>query len=285
MPTSGSDTAANSLLTSLTSGVSFTVPAVDLSDAVYTVPAASGPLYGTITRLNNAALTTQIVGGTGTFDVLMASVKAHLKAEYDANRITGSEYTKAYIALTEAALSNATQYLLAQEQAYWTALGAQAQAQAASIAVVTGRVQLQTAKTQLQAMVYEAANNQASYALNKAKLATEDATYGTAIYQLNNLLPKQLDLVKEQVETQRSQTLDTRTDGTTAVTGSVGKQKALYAQQILSYQRDAEVKAAKIFSDAWITMKTIDEGLLPPTGFDNTTIAAILASLKTNNSL
>ncbi len=79
--------------------------------------------------------------------------------------------------------------------------------------------------------------------------------------------------------------MDTRTDGVTTITGAVGKQKALYTQQITSYQRDSEVKAGKIFIDAWMTMKTIDEGLLPPDGFTNTNLDEILDTLKTNNDL
>lgn len=95
---------------------------------------------------------------------------------------------------------------------------------------------------------------------------------------------KQVILVSEQGEAQRAQTLDTRLDGST-VTGLLGKQKELYSQQITSYKRDAEVKAGKLWIDAWITMKTIDEGLLPPDQFTNTEINEVLATLKTNNVL
>ena len=95
---------------------------------------------------------------------------------------------------------------------------------------------------------------------------------------------KQIILVSEQGEAQRAQTMDTRSDGTT-VTGLMGKQKELYSQQITSYKRDAEVKAGKLWIDAWITMKTIDEGLLPPDQFTNTEINEVLATLKTNNVL
>ena len=98
------------------------------------------------------------------------------------------------------------------------------------------------------------------------------------------MLPQQLKLIIEQTEAQRAQTLDTRTDGT-VVKGSVGKQKELYSQQITSYQRDAEVKASKLFTDAWITQKTIDEGLNPPNGFTNASIDTILTKLKSNNGL
>lgn len=118
----------------------------------------------------------------------------------------------------------------------------------------------------------------------KVDAETTNAEQQTDIgaYQLNYILPKQLALTNEQVETQRSQTLNTRTDGST-ISGSVGKQKDLYTQQIISYQRDAEVKAAKIFTDAWITQKTIDEGLLPPTGFTNTSLDDVLTVIKSNN--
>ncbi|MBQ5153795.1 hypothetical protein EGM85_11085, partial [Macrococcus caseolyticus] len=63
------------------------------------------------------------------------------------------------------------------------------------------------------------------------------------------------------------------------------KQKELYTQQITSYQRDAEVKAAKLFTDAWITQKTIDEGLTPPNGFTNASVDDVLSTVKRNNSL
>ena len=86
------------------------------------------------------------------------------------------------------------------------------------------------------------------------------------------------------MEVQRAQTMDTRTNGV-AIRGSVGKQKDLYTQQITSYQRDAEVKAAKLFTDAWITQKTIDEGLLPPGAFRNDSINVILRNIKANNDI
>ena len=87
-----------------------------------------------------------------------------------------------------------------------------------------------------------------------------------------------------QSEAQRAQVSDTLSDGT-PVAGLIGKQKDLYTQQINSYKRDAEVKAGKLWIDAWITMKTIDEGLLPPDQFTNTEINEVLATLKTNNVL
>jgi hypothetical protein len=96
---------------------------------------------------------------------------------------------------------------------------------------------------------------------------------------------KQSALIVEQTEAQRAQTMNTRIDGVTTITGVLGKQKDLYTQQIASYQRDAEVKAAKLFTDAWTVQKTIDEGLTAPTGFTNASLDTILTKIKTTNAL
>jgi hypothetical protein len=355
----------------LTAGEDFTLPDVDFDDPIFAQPVA-GTLDDPITRLTNNDLTTIALDGTGTFDVLMRALRIHLQREFEANRITGDQYAKVYIALTEGAMSQAVQYLSIRDTTYWQAAIAQQQALRAQAEVITARVQLEVAKAELAKAQIGALNEKAQYALAKMKLATEDVAYDTAEYNLENIMPKQglmldtqkeeilkdieikdynldtlmpkqglmldaqvagankdtaikdynlvtilpkqadlldaqeadmtketevkdynLDfilpaqknLITEQMESQRAQTMDTRSDGATAVVGVLGKQKDLYTQQITSYQRDSEVKAAKLFTDAWITMKTIDEGLLAPDGFENANIDLILATLVTNNDL
>lgn len=269
---------ANRLLEELTKGDDFTLPDIDMSGPEWDIPGGDdSPIFGAITKVTNESLTTREVGGSGTFDALMESAHNHLKAEFKANRITGGEYTKAYIAMMESCMSNAVQFLLGRDQAYWAAALAQIQA-------VTARVTLATSKAQFVLAKIQALSAKSEYALTKMKIATESETYCAALFNASQMLPQQLKLVTEQTEAQRAQTLDTRSDGTT-VTGSVGKQKELYSQQITSYQRDAEVKASKLFTDAWITQKTIDEGLNPPNGFTNASIDTILTKLKSNNGL
>lgn len=269
---------ANRLLEELTKGDDFTLPDIDMSGPEWDIPGGDdSPIFGAITKITNESLTTREVGGSGTFDALMESAHNHLKAEFKANRITGGEYTKAYIAMMESCMSNAVQFLLGRDQAYWAAALAQIQA-------VTARVTLATSKAQFVLAKIQALSAKSEYALTKIKIATESETYCAALFNTSQMLPQQLKLVTEQTEAQRAQTLDTRSDGTT-VTGSVGKQKELYSQQITSYQRDAEVKASKLFTDAWITQKTIDEGLNPPNGFTNASIDTILTKLKSNNGL
>lgn len=269
---------ANRLLEELTKGDDFTLPDVDMTGPEWDIPGGDGsPIFGAITKVTNESLTTREVGGSGTFDALMESAHNHLKAEFKSNRITGGEYTKAYIAMMESCMSNAVQFLLGRDQAYWAAALAQIQA-------VTARVTLATSKAQFVLAKIQALSAKSEYALTKLKIATESETYCAALFNASQMLPQQLKLITEQTESQRAQTLDTRTDGA-VVKGSVGKQKELYSQQITSYQRDAEVKASKLFTDAWITQKTIDEGLNPPNGFTNASIDTILTKLKSNNGL
>lgn len=274
----GAEVEANRLLLALTEGEDFALPNIDMSGPEWDIPGGDGsPIFAEVTRLTNEDLTTRVVGGSGTFDALMASASAHLKQEFKEGRITGGEYTKAYIATLESCMGNATQYLLGRDQAYWAAAMAQIQAVSARVALATSKAQYVLAK-------FQALNAKSEYALTKLKLSTESETYCAALFNVEQTLPQQLKLLIEQTEAQRAQTLDKRSDGAT-VSGSIGKQKELYTQQITSYQRDAEVKASKLFTDAWITQKTIDEGLTPPNGFTNSSIDDVLTTLKRNNNL
>lgn len=303
----GAETEANTLLAALLQGEDVTLPPIDYDADYFRIPEdILTAIKAGVTRLTPEEITTGELSGSGVFDRLMRGMKSHLQNEYDKNRITGAEYTKAYIATVEGAMSNAIQFLINRDQAFW-------QAQTAQLAALTARMQFETTKMQLATAKFEALTAKSNYGLTKMKISTESLAYctgqyqleelmplqktqlekqnlladkqiDTAIFNLDEMLPAQRDMVLEQVESQRAQTADTRTDGA-AVLGLLGKQKDLYNQQIISYQRDAEVKAAKLFTDAWITMKTIDEGLEPPTNFTNAQLNVILSTLIDVNDL
>lgn len=279
MATNGGDVLASELMLALLTGEDVSIPTIDFSGSEYTIPGdINSDAYDVLVRLSDSDLTTGAINGTGAFDKLMVGVAAQLQREYDAGRITGVEYTKAYIALTGSALSSSLQYLLSRDATYWQAV----QAQAAS---VTARVQLATAKAQNAAAQLEAKNIKATYALTKLQLAKADADYGSAKYTLEEILPVQKINVQEQAEAQRAQTMDTRSDGVTAVAGSLGKQNALYAQQIISYQKDSQLKAGKIFSDIWTVQKTVDESPNVPDAFGYETINDVMQTIITSNDL
>lgn len=266
------------LLVAINENLNVSMPYVDVTGALFQIPAtALSDMYQEVQEPSNADMTSGVVDGTGTFDVLMASINAHLKDQFDRGRITGAEYTKAYIALTQSAMATAAQFVLTKPQAFW-------QAQQAQVDAITGRIQLETTRVQHSKAQYETETAGANFALATLKLANESQQFCVYKFQLETLLPAQAALLEEQTEVQRAQTLDTRSD-TATVVGLVGRQKALYTQQITSYERDAQTKAAKLFTDAWITQKTIDEGLTAPTGFTNSSVDEVLTAIKTANNL
>ena len=318
----GAEAEGNSLFQTLTAGVSFEIPQIDVTGPSFQIPGGmDSELYKEVTRIANSELTTTTLDGTGTFDVLMRGFKAHLKEEYNQSRITGAEYTKAYTALVESAMAQGVQFLLGKDASFWQAMSAQIQA-------ITAKLQLETARVRHTTAQLEALNQEATFALTKMRLANENMQYcigkfnheqmlpaqktgqdianrtavynvdmimplqkvglehsnSIALFNLQTMLPQQYELLVEQTEVQRAQTLDTRSNGITVV-GTIGKQKDLYSQQIVSYQRDSELKAAKLFADAWTVQKTVDEGFVAPANFQNPSLDSVLGHIKTNNNL
>lgn len=271
------DQLSSEILNNLTNGLDFSLPDINWDDDKYQIPDSIWEgLKDDLPTITTEELTSRQPRGTGVFDAIMESISNHLKEEYKANRITGAEYTKAYVAMAQAALSNAVQFLLNKDKARWDALAAQMQA-------LLSAVNFNTAKAQYEIARSQALLNKAQYANAVIQLAGADAQFA----QINKNIEQithQIDLIDEQMESARAQTLDTRTDNQSVV-GSIGKQKELYDQQITAYKRDAELNAAKVFSDAWITQKTIDEGLTAPDMLQNETVNEVLQSIKTNNNI
>jgi len=393
--TCDADVAAKDLFDSLTAGKDFALPAVDLTGAEFTIPSSTNnSLYDDVHRLTEADITTRTVGGEGLFDGLMVALDGQLKAQYDSGRITGKEYSTAYVALVQSAMASSVQYLLSKDSAYWQAQAAQKQARTAEILVVTARLDNEAAKAKLIAARVETNTVAANYSLSVMKLASEDAQYcaikaqtaqteyqnasllpaqltqlqketSRLDYEIANLLPKELEKaqsqidtataqiaqisaskdqtlyqtasvlpaqvssvnaetavktyqlsdllpaqtagfdadtagkvytntntlpaqlasINEQTEAHRSKTLDTRTDGTTVIAGAVGKQKALHAQQIDSYQRDAESKVVKMLLDTWTTQKAMDEDLPAPNQITDDYLNSAIIAIRTNLDL
>ena len=337
----GAEIEAAALLNTLTTGTSFTLPAIDLNDPMFEVPGdTTSALYSSITRLTNNSLTNGEIDGPGTFDALMRGFKGHLREEYEKGRITGADYTKAYIELTQGAMQHSVAFLLGREASFWAA-------QAAQVATIMARVQLQSEKVKVVALQYQALTAKAEYGLTAMKISSESMNYCLSKYNLEYILPAQREtliadaavktytvsylLPAQKLNTDadtsiktytassllpaqknnldadhnhklfqtaymlpsQKSNIDADTQGKLYTVNSLmpmqlqltTKQMELYAQQIISYQRDAEVKAAKLFTDAWITMKTLDEELAPPNNFTNDAINDALAVVRNNNGM
>ena len=288
----GADTLGTSLIASLTNDVPFDIPNT-------TIPA-------TITKVTVADLTSGAVNGTGSFDKLMAGISAHLKNEFDKNRITGAEYTKAFIASTELALNQGAAFALSCDKQYWENLLIQQQAivsrlQAENLLAEYAVKKLQLAKlssefciseyTLLTKLPAEVSMLASQKALVESQKLGQDKNNSIANYNLASMLPQQLtlltkqtNLTSEQYEAARAQTLNTRSDGT-AVDGNLGGQRELHAQQVVSYKSDAKLKVGKIFSDTWITQKTLNDEITPPASFTNPTVESVMAALRLDVSV
>ena len=55
-----------------------------------------------------------VVTGTGIFDDLMETVNAHMAAQYNLGRITGSDYATVYLTVMQATIQQAVAYTLGQ---------------------------------------------------------------------------------------------------------------------------------------------------------------------------
>lgn len=351
-------TEALTAYTALLAGETFPNPSVDITSGDFALPALSGILATLPSAITLADLTDKTVDGTGAFDVLMSSIKAHLQEEYDTGRITGREYAETYIALVTAAMTTGSQFLIQKDSAAYQNALVLMQARTAQIQATIAAAELARARQNIALTELQVLSTKVEYALNKLRLATEDITYTkieqdvalgaaqvlnvqaeTAIstyrhsdimpeekrqityqtdyvlatqvakgqyevasilpkqatildkdgtikqYQIDTLLVDQHNLLLEQIQVQRAQTLDTRVDGVTAIAGAIGKQKELYSEQISSYIKDARYKGAKLWSDSWLAQKSLDEGLLAPDEFSNANVNEVLSSLKTNLGL
>lgn len=242
---------------------------VDLSQFYDYLNGTDSPLLRKPCGVDNSDLTERKVDGCGTFDILMSSVYAHLRTEFDKNRITGAEYTKAYIALTESVISNSVQFLLQKENAYWQAVAGQLEVVKTAKAIE--EIEQNIINKGKEALVLDAQKLEIDQnIINKGKEAL--------------VLDEQRKLIKEQMESQLAQTLDVRTDSA-AVSGLIKTQKDLYKQQIDSYKRDAETKVGKLLIDTWTTQKTVDEGLTAPTQVSNANLDTLISALRTRNTI
>lgn len=243
----------------LTKDINWELPDIDFNDSKYNLPASVlSALQSAPDKLDNSALTNAVfdnkvkeygkVAGTGTFDAVMESIKAHLWVEYNKGRITGAEYSGAFVQLTSVALQSSVQFLVSRDKAYWDALTAQIQS-------IISSIQLQTEK-----MKYLVARVQCY--LTSAQFASENMKLGTMNQQIASMRLK-----------------DNRDERTTAA------QVSLMNQQVDSFKRKDERETVKLQTDAWVAQKGVDDGTLVPSTLANTSIDTAMSKTLANIGL
>ena len=214
------------LLTNLTEGLDFSIPNVNFNDPAFQIPEAlANALQNVPEPVTIKLLTEGTIDGKGVFDEVMRSMSAHLTREYDKGRITGSEYTKAYIACVQSGLQFATQYALGKDTAYYQALGTLAQSLRANIDAYTAKVQLAIAQAQAHTTKAQYAN--AVLGLSATEKQVDHVNAQTlqvgAQTSLVNAETAQMPVKTEQIEAQ--------TAHTTAQTGQVIAQTGMIPAQ------------------------------------------------------
>lgn len=251
-----------------------------------------------MSEITKRDLTGGEVAGAGLYDELMRTSSSHLEAEFKGGRIQGKEYSTAYIGMMQANLQTALQFVLQKDLTNQQLLLAQEQlAQAvkqtellelqktqASIANDTAQYNLDTVMPK-QTEILEQNLLQAA---EQVKLLTAQLAQVNAQTALTT---SQETLVQEQVATERTNTtnptggmkkiaydktqaeisvLDQKklteqkqTVGTVEDTsGLIGYEMTLKDKQASSFDRDAEQKACKIYSDIFSVMYSTEaEGL------------------------
>lgn len=66
---------------------------------------------------SNVTTTNNIVSGDGVFDNIMESITAHLEAQFNAGRITGTNYATVYLGAMQTAMQSAVTYALSKDKA------------------------------------------------------------------------------------------------------------------------------------------------------------------------
>ena len=221
-------------------------------------------------------LTESKKNGTGVFDLLMKSVMLNLDTQYDQNRIRGPEYSKVYLEAQESTMRVALDFLLQRNEAALKAQLMSLQIELAGIEKEKAEVEVEKARVELTILQQQATKIPWEIDLLKAQtsLVSQQAlnavTEGKVLESQICKLKAEYDLtmqqvLKSQAETQllaqKVKTEIAQTDGTGVSENSViGRQMILYKAQADGFQRDAEQKAAKIFSDTWNVRRTTDEG-------------------------
>lgn len=186
-----------------------------------------------MTTLAITELSTEILAGTGTFDVLMRAVKVHLDTEFLKGTIKGAEYSTVYLGSVELAMKTALDFLLQKRKNDLEAL------------LLTQQVALATQQVANALVEWDVLVAQ------KCKLQAEfDLTTATTLKTNQETL-----LLTQKKVTEAAQTLAVGVDADSVV----GRQKGLYVAQTNGFARDAEQKAAKLLADTWSVRRTTDE--------------------------
>ncbi len=159
-------------------------------------------------------LTQSTLEGTGVFDVLMRSMKAHLEAEFKQGRIKGPEYATVYLGSLDTVMQTSLNFLLQRQR---VALEAELMAQ--QVLVATAEVAKANAQVELAQVELLKANVEKDILLlNKDKIPAEIAHLEA---QTTVATQQKLNLVSEELRIDAQTALTTQQVANAVIEGTV----------------------------------------------------------------
>ena len=193
--------------------------------------------------LTEDSLTTGTALGSGLFETLMKSIDGHLTKQHDLGRITGSDYSNAYIGAMTIASQTSLQYILGYDLV---------NSQVTKMDAETSQLESQIEKTKAEIRLVDSQ-------IEKTKA--------------------EIEFLKLKSKTERAQT-ETTVDGV-PIAGSMGKQIELLDRQIKAFKDDALIKLANTYKSTWEIRASTDDGTLTDlAGLNDTEIRTVLDAAR-----
>lgn len=251
-------------------------------------------------------LTTGESKGSGLYEELMRTSDAHIKQEFEAGRLQGESYAQVYLAAMQANLQAAIQYLLSYETTNKNLeileeqiKQNQKQNELLELQKEQLRIANETAQYNLDHILPEQHTQAEKQTVIMTEQALQAVTQGEILDQqlvtagkqellldeqilaaeaqttdpTAGLLKAQFDKIqqeiaigREKVDTERSQTKETTSDGST-IAGLVGKEKILKGKQADGFDRQAEIQVAKLYADTFGILFSTDQEYVTPQHF------------------
>lgn len=198
--------------------------------------------------IDNTDLTGGEVAGSGFFDELMRTSKAHLQEEYNAGRITGADYGTVYLGVMQSNLQTATQFLLQRDLTNKQLLLIQEQIDKAKQDVLLTIAQVRNVEAdtnikikQLDIMDEQILQIKAQVELTNSQKLQVDKNIEVADKQIEQITA-QISLTEKQEDMVDKQIL-TETANTTLPTGGISLatyNKAVAEQELLVQRKATE---------------------------------------------
>jgi hypothetical protein len=213
-----------------------------------------------IPQITVDALTKNELEGTGVFDELMRSVKAHLEEEISNDRITTVNYASVYLGALQSTMDQSVKFLLEMDKS--NLQNAILEQERVNLVQQGEIIELERRKLEIE--IY---NSKYQECVIKAGLAKAEAEV-QGVLQTNanertkaSLLVKQIAkteaetrLFGQRTTTEMAQVSD-KIDGV-SVGGITGAQKEMYRNQANGYLRLAEQQNARMMLDAFSVLQT-----------------------------